>query len=389
MAHLLHKSAEASFNNVTKQHEVTFGIQMWTEDLEDQARKYTEKLVKHPIEPEKIRILPIEMVKLSSVHQSPSYQLKDQWIHYERNKVLSFKLTCPKFDTCQRLADEMRSSPQQFNHLFKLNFTTSTQTLLSQETAIRMGIIADGSFISELIQKYPEERDIFLAAEDELRLLNEAKINIIASLVDSFHLDSPSEDKIDDFLKNLLIESRGKITSNHGPDTWESVFWSEENYRPDKIAKLMNEMFRKLDSKFQEELSNCFKEDSKVACNVNAQLLDALSKQNGFSKEQLDKLVQECNRNIIWNGKEFIPKPILVSKLNRVKLSDMISLPDKKKIISFSKDMFSTGLNIQANYNEEEQNQISQLKNKMENLQAKINTSISKEIQGIYFVLFD
>ena len=109
MSQLLHKSAEASFNNITKQHEVTFGIQMWTEDLEDQARKYTEKLVKHPIEPEKNRILPIEMVKLSiSGHQSPSYQLKDQWIFYKRDQVLSFKLTCQKFDTCQRLADEMR-----------------------------------------------------------------------------------------------------------------------------------------------------------------------------------------------------------------------------------------------------------------------------------------
>jgi len=59
MSQLLQKSAEASYNNVTEQHEVTFGIQMWTEEIEDQVRKYTEKLVKHPIELEKIRGLPI------------------------------------------------------------------------------------------------------------------------------------------------------------------------------------------------------------------------------------------------------------------------------------------------------------------------------------------
>jgi len=225
-------------------------------------------------------------------------------------------------------------------------------------------------------------------AEDELRLLNEAKTNIIASLGDSFHLDSTSEEKIDDLLKNLLIESRGKITSNHSPDIWESLFWSEENYRPDKIAKLMNEMFRKLNSKFQEELSNCFKEDSKVAlCNVNAQLLDALFKQNSISKERLDKILKESKGNVIWNGSEFIPKLILVSKLNRVKLNEIKSLPDKKKIISYSRVMLSTGVNIQANYKEEDRNLISQLKSKLEDLQANINTAIPKEIQGIYFVL--
>jgi len=309
MAHLLHKSAEASFNNITKHHEVTFGIQMWTEEVEDQARKYTEKLVKHLIEPEKIRILPIEMVKLSiSGHQSPSYQLKDQWIFYIRDKVLSFKLTCPKSDTCQRLADEMRSSPQQFNHLFRLDFTTSAHTLKSQEITIKMGTIADGSLLSKLIQRYPEERDIFLTAEDELRLLNEAKTNIIASLGDSFHLDSTSEEKIGDLIKTLLIESRGKM-------------------------------------------------------------------------------LNESKGNVIWNGKEFIPKPILVSKLNRVKLSEMKSLPDKKTIISFSRVMLSSGVNIQANYKEEDRNQISQLKSKLEDLQAKINTAIPKEIQGMYVIV--
>ena len=67
----------------------------------------------------------------------------------------------------------------------------------------------------------------------------------------------------------------------------------------------------------------------------------------------------------------------------------MKSLPDKKTIISYSRVMFSTGLNIQANYKEEDRNQISQLKSKLEDLQAKINnnTAIPKEIQGMYVIL--
>lgn len=90
ISQLLHKSAEASFNNVTKQHEVTFSIQMWNDELEEQVKKYTEKLAKHPVEKDQIPVLPIEKCKLSINHQSDTYHLNDNWIDYKRDKFLRF-----------------------------------------------------------------------------------------------------------------------------------------------------------------------------------------------------------------------------------------------------------------------------------------------------------
>ncbi len=89
---LLHKSAKAEkFNNVTKQHELVFSIQMWNEELEDQVRKHTEKIVKHPVDQEKINVLQIEKVKLSNSGQkSNSYRLKSEWKEYNYGQKIIF-----------------------------------------------------------------------------------------------------------------------------------------------------------------------------------------------------------------------------------------------------------------------------------------------------------
>jgi len=355
ISQLLHKSASANFNNVTKQPELTFYIQMWSEGLEEQVRKFTEKLVKHPVEKEQVRVLPISKVKLSTKYQSDSYRLKDDWIDYRRNKNLLFTITCPKFDHCSRLSEEMKSNPEQFHDL-RLDFTTSPQATTSQEIIIRMETILDGSFVSKLIQRFPEAKELFLTTEDEQRLLKESKSDIIISSNENLeNLDLKSHEKINDLLKNLLIESRGKITFYHSSDVWESLFWNEEDNRPDKIARILNEIYKKLSKTSQDAFVNCVKDDSKSVCDLNALLLQDIAKVNNYSKGKLEKLLKDSRGTIILVGNELVPKPIEVSKVNLEKLRDKTSFPaDKKMTVSFSKSILSSSVNVKPKYNEEE-----------------------------------
>ncbi len=48
--------------------------------------------------------------------------------------------------------------------------------------------------------------------------------------------DPELDEHIDAVIKNVLIESRGKITFYHDAQMWETLFWKEEDYRPDKVA---------------------------------------------------------------------------------------------------------------------------------------------------------
>jgi len=396
ISQLLHKSAKASFNNVSKQHEVLFPIQMWSEELEEKLRKYTEKLVKHPVEKERIRVLPIEKVKLSiSNHQSDAYyRIKDNWIDYNRNQIVIFKFICQKFEHCNRLSDEIKSNPQQLID-FRLEFSLKSQGEMSQqEITLRLGSIStDESFVLKLIQRYPGAEEVFLIAEDEKQLLTELKEKIIVTPViedSAINLDPELDEYIDAVIKNVLIESRGKITFYHDAQMWETLFWKEEDYRPDKVATSLNEIYKKLDNISMTALSNCFKKDSKVMeCNLNAAFLEKISKTNSLLKEQVDKILKESQGNIIWTGIEFLPTPKEVAKINTEKLRNRNSFPDKSIMISFTHvNMLSTGVHIQPNYKEED-SLLLQFKNKLQDLQDKVDSSISKDMKGIFiFICF-
>ncbi len=117
--------------------------------------------------------------------------------------------------------------------------------------------------------------------------------------------------------------------------------------------------------------------DSKAECNLNKTLIGKISKTNNYSKEQIGKILKESQGNVLWNGHEFIPTPKEVAKVNLEKLrGNKNSFPDKKTTIWFTHAMLSTGVHIQPNYNEEENNLISQLKNKVQDLQVMFDSTI-------------
>jgi hypothetical protein len=39
---------------------------------------------------------------------------------------------------------------------------------------------------------------------------------------------------------------------------WDSVFWNEKNYRPDKTTQILNEIINKLDEETQKKLAEMF-----------------------------------------------------------------------------------------------------------------------------------
>ena len=45
---------------------------------------------------------------------------------------------------------------------------------------------------------------------------------------------------------------------------WDSVFWNNENYRPDKASKTMNELFKKKNNDDQKKLINLYQKSDKL-----------------------------------------------------------------------------------------------------------------------------
>jgi hypothetical protein len=246
LALLDHKSAVSSYNNVTKQPEMRFRIEMWNDKVQNEVVKHLNEIIGHEIKSNKVRVIPLEKVILATKRATVDYSLSPEWTNYDKSKTLRLSLSCFEQKICDELASEMRSDPEQFDHL-KLLYSLSSQTLQTKQTTIRIESVTSGQLVSTLLQKFEDKKEIFLTANDEKKMLAETATNI--------RMDT--ESKILNILKGLLITSRTTI-KEQSDKMWDSVFWNGENYRPDKTTKTLNEILNKMD-KLKRNWRTCFR----------------------------------------------------------------------------------------------------------------------------------
>jgi hypothetical protein len=77
---------------------------------------------------------------------------------------------------------------------------------------------------------------------------------------------------------------------------WDSVFWNEDNYRPDKTTKSLNEIIKKLDTETQTKLADMFQKAEKQSV-----LIDKFSSSNkeeeSIGEEQIRRENQSKDAN--------------------------------------------------------------------------------------------
>jgi hypothetical protein len=274
------------------------------------------------------------------------------------------------------MADQMRSDPEQFHHFKLLYCLSSSQTSQTKQMAINMESITSGQIVSNLLQKFGDKKDIFLTANDEKKMLTEMATSIRMDTFDDSEVGSPdTEFQISNFLKNLLITSR-TIVKEQNDKIWDSVFWEEDDYRPDRTTSILNEIANNLlDTETQQKLINMFqkaekqsaiKEKLKTSSNkdamekqlfrrnpiekweitgknssdeqriqhnydsnswadvdrISSAISDKLANNSDSShgieilKEDLENLLEESRIHAQWDGEKFVPKPVQLSRID-------------------------------------------------------------------------
>ncbi|XP_046458918.1 uncharacterized protein LOC124205520 isoform X2 [Daphnia pulex] len=362
---------------------MSFRIEMWNDKVQNEVVKHLNEIVGHQIKSNKVRVLPLDKVILTSKIPTTDYSPSPVWTNYDRSKTLWFSLTCYDQKICDELASEMRSVPKHSNH-FRLLYSLSSQTSQTKQTTIRIDSVTSGQMVSTLLKKFEDKKEIFLTANDEKKMLTETATNIRMDTFDDSEVGSPdTEFQVLNILKDLLVTSRTTIREQ-SDKMWDSVFWNEENYRPDKTTKTLNEILNKLDRETQKILADMFQKVEKQSVilgkltssskettrreeqhrNVNFNEKWKLAKNNSdeenkgriqhnydsnswadvdrissiisekmtnesdgssqveISKEEMAKLLQESRNHVQWDGEKFVPKPIQLSRIDLGKFRD-------------------------------------------------------------------
>jgi hypothetical protein len=359
VALLDHRSAASFYNNVTKQPEVRFRIEMWNPKVESKVVNYLTEFLRQPIDSHQVQVIPFDKVILASTSPSTTFSLKSNWLPYQLDKSLQLTLSCFHQRDCNQLAAAMRTKPQQFND-FKLLFSLSSQTSQTKQTVIRIDSIVSGQMMTQLLQKFDENtKEALLTATDEKKLLTESMTNVLVDTFDDSDVVSQnSESQIYNMLKSLLVSSRTTI-KEQSDKMWDSVFWNDDNYRPDKTSKTMNDIYNKLDKEDQKKLIDTFQNTDTFEfstggsvmgiASIESRFKTEISRHGSTTKEDINKLLQESKNHGEWEGEKFVPKALDLSRVNLAQLRDTQSFQDRKVSVRYSTAVLSTPIHFIQN----------------------------------------
>jgi hypothetical protein len=140
----------------------------------------------------------------------------------------------------------------------------------------------------------------------------------------------------------LLVTSRTTI-EEESDKIWDSVFWDDDNYRPDKTAKTLNEIVNKLDKDSQKILTDMFQKAEKHSVNSNSwddvnRISSIISGKmaNDFDFDDVKKLLEESIDHVQWNGEKFVPKPIQLSRIKLATFRDSQSFQDRNVSVHYT-----------------------------------------------------
>ena len=257
---------------------------------------------------------------------------------------------------CNDLAVVMQSTPEQFSNL-KMFFSLSAQKTQRRETVIRIENVMAGEMAAALDQRYtnPEKPDALLTAADEKRLLTESSTNVLIDSFDDSDVISPAtEAQIYNLLKDMLVSSRTTI-KEQSDQMWESVFWNDDNYRPDKTTKTWTDLYNSQSSEVQTKMAEAFKDTNKfdleasgggLVYKFSAKVGFDFSREGSSNEEFLEKLWQESKDSVQWEGEKFTPKSMSLARVNVNTLRNTQTFKETSARVSYLTAVLSVALNF-------------------------------------------
>jgi len=345
IALLDHRSAKSVYNNITKEAEMKFRVQMWTDDVQAKVVDWIKEVIDERVNKKLVQVLPYDKLVLSTTSHSfqRRFVLSTKWKTYQSQKDVEFKLGCFSRKECDYLATEMSQRASQFSELQILfSFASHHSFSRTKQAVISVQSIIEGGIVSKLNEQVSFAKFALMSTEDEQHLLHESVTNILINSFDDSKdvVASDSKAQLNRLIKSLLFyPTKIIITKQSDSQVWNSVFWKEVNYRPDRASKIFNQVYKKQDKETQklmvsaiEMAKNQSKREQELVgwdiefrtpVDVDLKWEDR-SEDDYFTltQEQLDTFFDECKNQIEWDGEMFTPRPLSLSRFNLTKLMD-------------------------------------------------------------------
>ncbi|XP_055351150.1 uncharacterized protein LOC129597566 [Paramacrobiotus metropolitanus] len=341
-------------NPFTQKYELHLWVLMWNQAYEEHIRRKIREQA--PTTNFVLSILPIESIRVKPGGLAKQYQFVDRWISYtSQPHYVVFRIICQNNETCTETAQRIREAPGAFIWDLRVQYSLEGQTSVGKSIAVRAEHVQQTSLYAAINQKLPQKNPVYLISADANKLSTEIANNIQGVEIEDE--DYIAEQNAPTLM--ALINKALQFVSNNTKDfdnaTWNSVFWSDDNTRPDKVTQDANELYSQLDStsksKFKQEVASSSTEgfnfkvgatfsgkDSSGSGSVGANSENTQSALSEKEVDKLNKLLKEAKTKSEWQGEKFVPKPIEVKRMNtgNIKVGTQLSTTQLRVKVSTS-----------------------------------------------------
>jgi hypothetical protein len=269
IALLDHRSAISYQNNVTGESELRFVIHLWDDLMEEAIVEYLGNVLKTPVKKEDLEVIPFERIFLelnAKLQEFLHFESRKAWVHYYvQEKYIWPRLKCPSVRDCNRMADQMRLNPTQYSESFQMKFVMeppqkSREQLLKKDISVKASNFVSGRLFRRVESKFRRQNYVLLTPLDTRQLISESVNDIITQNFDDRTVVDDSNMYAS--LEQLLVSSKQNLIDGqpkNPTDGWELLYWDQdENHRPDKLAKAINQIYNLSDSNGKQKLIEAF-----------------------------------------------------------------------------------------------------------------------------------
>ena len=352
-------SSVISFNYFKNMEELRFKVEMWNDEIENLIiQNLKEKNIS--IESTQLSLLPIEQIKIEYPLHSSNYEVENKWVSYSNQpRFIEFKIKCQIKEDCKDLHNALIKTPYLFDDM-EVYYSLESLKTKTKIFNIRGEHFIEGTLLSNFMQDSKENGYIYLQAKDFNSVISEISSSIIAEVIeDNEYVDQKDEISLSGIIKNYLDVLK-VTTENFNSQLWDSVFWQNENSRPDKIVSELNKLYEKSDNETKSSILKELENSQKTSGSASAGLKgfggsgSANHEKNLKSKDLKDifsRLIAERNLEIEIKGEIFVPKPMELFRINTQRLKDKQIVSKKNIKITYVKSVLKNKINIPINLN--------------------------------------
>jgi hypothetical protein len=339
---LIQNSAVCEYKAISKSFAVMYEVQFWEHEL---PRAAVEALKKMSVNVLESQIYPLPFYQARIVWNNPEEELQglkltSAWTNnLQQQKSYRFRVAAESNETCQLLAQTIRSQPEQFSDSIQLQFTVSAAKIASKSLTVESRHIVDNQMVASLKNMAVEGSTRYLTSDDFNRMVLQVANEVMASEIKSGdYVDTEDEVSFKDVVAKMF-DMQHETTAQFEDKMWDSVFWNPLDSRPDKVSSELNKVltFNETDNRFYQTSTSSGTSNAKVNAVLSFLKFGGSGSHSSSSSATSDEMAHALAINDVQveiKGEKFVPKTLNLARLNLNSLTRQDALATKRVRVS-------------------------------------------------------